>query len=484
MSKTATAIYPHQLYEDHPGIAPGRPIYLIEDPLMLSEFPTHRQRLMLCRLAMQALGRRLQASGHQVVTLSGLASSGEAIERIARDGVTEVHVADTTDQWLERRLAAAADQFGITLHRYRSRLFLLGKEEACSRYQASGRFMAKFYKTLRQDTGILIDPAGGPIGGKWSFDEDNRKKLPKSVDLPPDLSTYSNADVDEAITWLQAQPGEFYGEAQQWLPYTHEGAAAALEDFLNHRFRNFGTYEDALTTRSNRLFHSTLSPLMNIGLITPRQIVDRALDYAAEFGVPMNDLEGFLRQVIGWREFIRAAYEVDGVAMRTTNFWKFEASLPSAIWNGKTGVEPLDLSIKGALKWGYSHHIERLMVLGNWMLLSRINPDQVYRWFMGMYVDAWDWVMVPNVYGMSQFADGGRFATKPYISGANYLKKMSDYPGGSWEADWTALYWSFIADHRAVFEANHRLSMMPRMLDKMKNETREGHMTRARTLLG
>ena len=199
--------------------------------------------------------------------------------------------------------------------------------------------------------------------------------------------------------------------------------------------------------------------------------------YGNEHDISLNCVEGFVRQVIGWREFIRASYECDGVTMRTKNFWKQTRPLPESFWDATTGVLPLDNAVEKALAYGYNHHIERLMVLGNFMLLTKTNPDHVYRWFMGMYVDAYDWVMVPNVYGMSQFADGGIFATKPYISGSSYLKKMSDYPTGDWEELWTALYWNFISEHKDFFLSNHRLSMMPRLLEKMSKEKQDGYRT-------
>ncbi|NBC30142.1 MAG: deoxyribodipyrimidine photolyase, partial [Spirochaetes bacterium] len=207
------------------------------------------------------------------------------------------------------------------------------------------------------------------------------------------------------------------------------------------------------------------------------------LEYGTNHNVALNSLEGFVRQILGWREFIRAAYECDGRVMRNGNFWEHDRTLPEHFWRATTGIAPVDHVISTALAHGYTHHIERLMVMGNFMLLSRLHPTEVYRWFMGMYVDAYDWVMVPNVYGMSQFADGGSFATKPYISGANYLKKMSDFPRGDWEATWTALYWSFIATHNDFFRSNHRLAMMPRLLDRMKEATRSAHLERAREFL-
>jgi deoxyribodipyrimidine photolyase-related protein len=177
---------------------------------------------------------------------------------------------------------------------------------------------------------------------------------------------------------------------------------------------------------------------------------------------------------------MRASYEVDGDQMRQKNFFNHTRALPDSFWDGSTTIDPVDHAIKTALEYGYNHHIERLMVMGNVMLLSQTNPHDVYGWFMGMYIDAYDWVMVPNVYGMSQFADGGSFATKPYISGANYIKKMSDYKKGDWEETWTALYWNFINTHLEVFKSNHRMSMMPRLLEKMNPETRERHLDLAK----
>jgi deoxyribodipyrimidine photolyase-related protein len=222
---------------------------------------------------------------------------------------------------------------------------------------------------------------------------------------------------------------------------------------------------------------------MNVGLLAPQQVLDAALAYASTHDIPLNSREGFIRQIIGWREFIRASYEVDGAKMRNQNFFQHTRPLPESMWDGTTGIVPVDHVITTALAHGYTHHIERLMVIGNFLLLTRTDPTDVYRWFMGLYLDAYDWVMVPNVYGMSQFADGGSFATKPYISGANYIKKMSDFPSGDWEETWTALYWEFIATHVEYFKSNHRLSMMPRTLERMSNETRLQHRTRTKTFL-
>ena len=482
----ASVIYPHQLFNPntHPALAPGRVVYLVEEPLFITEFGTHRQKMLLHRLAMQAYKKELATAGFtvQYIKLTKGATTKSILADIARAGCTTLHIVDTTDNYLERRILTASNEFSFTRVYTESPLFILPKEEAIARYQKSKKFMKKFYESLRLDKNILMN-GGKPTGGKWSFDSDNRSKLPKGITLPTDITYLDAPEIIEAQTWLSSITSEQYGESNVWVPYTRAAAQAFLAEFIEQRLAQFGEYEDAITTTHTRLFHSCLSPLINIGLLSPQEVIDVALDYADKHNTPINSLEGFVRQILGWREFIRASYESDGSTMRQQNFFSHTRSLPATFWTGNTGVLPLDISIKTALTYGYNHHIERLMVLGNFMLLSQTNPNDVYRWFMSMYVDAYDWVMVPNVYGMSQFADGGSFATKPYISGASYLKKMSDYPTGAWEKLWTALYWNFIHDHHEFFSKNYRLSMMPKLLEKMDVEKRETHFGLARDYL-
>jgi deoxyribodipyrimidine photolyase-related protein len=210
--------------------------------------------------------------------------------------------------------------------------------------------------------------------------------------------------------------------------------------------------------------------MMNIGLITPKYIVEETLNFSEKHKIPLNSVEGFIRQIIGWREFIRGVYETSGSIQRTKNYWGFKRKIPESFWNGTTGIEPLDITIKKVLQTGYCHHIERLMVLGNFMVLCEFDPDEVYRWFMELFIDSYDWVMVPNVYGMSQFADGGLMSTKPYISGSNYLMKMSDYQKGDWQLIWDGLFWRFMDKHRKFFLSNPRLGMLIRTFDKMSEE--------------
>ncbi len=477
----ATIIYPHHLFKDSPALVPGRVVYLVEEPLLLTHNPIHRQKLMFHTLSMDAYERDLRAAGYTVtrLTIAEHRKTEDVFARLKKDGVERMHLVDTTDDYLEQAIRKS----GIERVWYESPLFILEKQDAIDRYVTSKRFMASFYKQLRKDQNILVDEDGKPAGGQWSFDADNREKIPKDTSLPEDIAHYGNGETAAAEDWAITVAAEQYGEPGCWLPYTHEGAQKFLREFLRERFATFGPYEDAMHTEGVRLWHSALSPLVNVGLLTPRAVLDTALAYAQEHDVPLNSLEGFVRQVLGWREFMRASYESDGRSMRSQNFFNHTRELPDSFWDGTTGIDPVDHVITTALKYGYTHHIERLMVMGNVMLLSQLDPNEVYRWFMGMYIDAYDWVMVPNVYGMSQFADGGSFATKPYISGANYIKKMSNCPAGDWEATWTALYWHFIATHQAYFASNHRLSMMPRTLERMKDETRQQHFEVARHYL-
>jgi deoxyribodipyrimidine photolyase-related protein len=469
--KEAAIVYPHQLFREHPALSPGRPVYLVEEELLLARNPIHRQKILFLLKAMDAYEDSLTAKGYVVtrLRLAEYPDAAAAFRFIKDSGIERIHCADTTDDYLERAIAAS----GMERVWYESPLFILSRQEAIERYVASKRHMARFYERLRTDRHVLIDGEGKPVGGRFSFDEDNRKRIPRGERSPADIVVAAPTEAEKSRVDAFPAPQK-YGEHGTWLPHTHEGAEAALDSFLAERFAHFGDYEDAMSVEGVRLWHSALSPLMNSGLLTPVQVLDAVLAYAAGHHVPVNSLEGFVRQVLGWREFIRASYEADGRSMRTSNFFGNAENLPAGFWSGETGLLPLDQVIRKAVATGYTHHIERLMIVGNAMLLMGVSPHEAYRWFMGLYVDAYDWVMVPNVYGMSQFADGGTFATKPYICGSNYIRKMSDFPAGEWEEIWTALYWGFIEKHADVFAANHRMSMMPRMLSRMAAPRRSG----------
>ena len=222
---------------------------------------------------------------------------------------------------------------------------------------------------------------------------------------------------------------------------------------------------------------------MNIGFLNPKKVITESIEFAKINDIPINSTEGFVRQIIGWREFIRGIYSVKGTFERTNNYWGFNRKIPSSFYTGDTGIEPIDNSIKKVLKTGYLHHIERLMVLGNFMLLCEFHPDEVYKWFMELFIDSYDWVMVPNVYGMSQFADGGLMSTKPYISSSNYIYKMSDYKKNDWDQLWDGLFWRFMDKQRDFFIKNPRLRMLINTFDKMDPKKKEFHLLNGKKFL-
>ncbi|MEM1083634.1 MAG: cryptochrome/photolyase family protein [Verrucomicrobiota bacterium] len=491
----ATLIYPHQLFRDSPAVAKDAEVFLIEDPLYFGSdrhhpLKVHRQRLALHRASMQAYATELEKRGHQIRYLElpkgGKSDSLAVLRAGLPKSVKRIEVCDPHDDILQRRLQRFADERGIELQFHPSPAFLSPDDflEKHTGPRLKRPFMANFYKAQRQRMDILLDSDGSPHGGKWSFDADNRKRLPKGFEVPEIPATRRNEQVDEAIDWVAKRFPENPGSLDSFgWPVTRRAALAWLDGFLKERFADFGSYEDAISTEHRVIFHSVLTPALNIGLLTPQEIVDRALQHAETDNIPLNSLEGFIRQVIGWREFMAGIYRHRGVEIRNGNYWKHRRPMPDAFYDASTGIPPVDDAIRRAVDHGYCHHIERLMILGNFMLLCRIDPDEVYRWFMELFIDAYDWVMVPNVYGMSQFADGGTFTTKPYLSGSNYVRKMSDYPKGDWCEIWDGLYWSFIADHLDFFAGNHRLSMMARSWEKMDGAKKAAHQKHAKAFL-
>ena len=236
------------------------------------------------------------------------------------------------------------------------------------------------------------------------------------------------------------------------------------------RLKGFGPYEDALAPESDFVYHSVLTPFLNTGLLTPREVIDATLSFTKTRRLPLQSVEGFLRQIIGWREFIHGIYRNFSEKQEAANFWGHHRRLSETWYMGGSGIPQLDRTLEKVLRCGYCHHIERLMVLGNLMLLLEVNPREAYRWFMEMFIDSSDWVMVPNLYGMALFSDGGVFATRPYICGSNYWRTMSGERAGAWCDGIDGLYWDFIDRHRDFFLGNRRLAMMVRMRDRMDKD--------------
>jgi deoxyribodipyrimidine photolyase-related protein len=460
MSSVASIVFPHQLFREHPAVMPGRIVYLVEEWLFFHQYRFHQQKLLLHRSTMRMYADYLIQQGYELRYIPATSADCDVrklLGSIASEGIGELHYADVVDDWLQQRLVAGAAEQGMKLREYASPNFLESPADIADFFDRRKSYkQTDFYVDRRKHHQILLDPAGKPVGGQWTYDVENRLKFPKDRSAPvvklPGLNDY----VREAQAYISQNFGDNYGSVQQpfaagFYPTTYAEADAWLEDFLTVRFADFGAYEDALVLEETILHHSVLSPLLNIGLLSPRQIIDAAL--ARIDTVPLNSLEGFIRQIMGWREFIRITY----------------------VRRGRN----LDATIEKTIESGYCHHIERLMVAGNFMLLCEFDPDEVHRWFMEMYVDAYDWVMVPNVYAMSQFADGGGMCTKPYISGSNYLMKMSNFKKGDWQPIWDGLFWRFMHVHREFFLSNPRLGMLVRTFDKMAPEKQQQHLLAA-----
>ncbi len=471
--KSAFLIFPHQLFEKHPALEKDSLIYLIEEHLFFKQYNFHKQKLAFHRASLKFYQDYLQKEKKQVVYIESnneISDIRKLVPQLKKDGIEEIHFAEVVDDWLQKRIVKSAKLSGIKIQQFKSPMFLNSKDELTKFFDGRKRYsQTDFYIHQRKKLNILIDDAKTPVGGKWTYDSDNRLKYPSNKKPPkvkfPAINKYSR----EAIEYVQKNfPNNFGLINEQFnYPITFDESKKWFQQFLESRFEEFGAYEDAIVTNESILNHSLLTPMLNAGLLTPDYILKTTLAFAEKKKIPLNSLEGFIRQIIGWREFIRAVYELKGTEQRTKNIWGFKRKIPESFWKGETGIEPLDKTIKKVFETGYCHHIERLMVLGNFMLLCEFDPDEVYRWFMELFIDAYDWVMVPNVYGMSQFADGGLMSTKPYISGSNYLMKMSDYKKGDWHLIWDGLFWRFMDKHRAFFLSNPRLGMLIKTFDKM-----------------
>lgn len=467
------------LVEALPEGGKGFDVFMAEDVMFCRHYQYHQQKLVLMLAAMRHYADELRSAGftvhyHQLDPAS-VSFQDQLHSWLQRLAVTELWHFEIETKPLQSRLRSLCAALNVTRNEIPSPMFLCNRQEFESFVDDSKSLqMARFYKQQRLKLDILLTPDRQPQGGQWSFDAENRKKLPKDVQPPALPQAFENKHLAEVISLVAEVFAEHPGQAKDfWWPTTRAGALAWLDDFLQQRLAQFGPFEDAISQRSDTLFHSALSPLMNIGLLTPKEVVAAALERAQTYDVPLASLEGFVRQIIGWREFIRGVYQNFSERQQQANFWQHERQLTDSWYQGNTGIPPLDHAIQTALKLGWNHHIPRLMVVANLMTLCEIQPKVAHRWFMEMYVDANPWVMGPNVYGMGLFSDGGIFATKPYICGSNYLLKMSDYKRGEWCDVVDGLYWRFIERHRDFFQGNPRLALMPKALDRLKPERRE-----------
>ena len=486
--KEAALIFPHQLFEDNPVLKPGKVVYLTEEFLFFQQYRFHKQKITFHRASMQFYRTHLKERKFEVKYInahSELSDVRALLPHLAKSGISVLHCIDPVDDWLEKRIKSSAQKYGLKIIEYDSPLFLNTRDDV-TRYVENQKNLRQtaFYIEQRKKRKILLDAEGRPAGGKWSYDSENRLKYPKDK-VPPAVTfpkSQFHADAENYVSdFFPDNPGAL--DPSWAYPVTFDSSKEWLHQFVKYRLAEFGPYEDAIVKSQHLLNHSLLSPLLNVGLITPHDVLDAVLKPEILETIPLNSIEGFIRQVMGWREFIRGIYVNKGIAQRTTNHWSFTTKMPASFYDGQTGIEPFDSVVHKVLKTGYCHHIERLMILGNFMLLCEVNPDAVYQWFMELFIDAYDWVMVPNVYGMSQFADGGLMATKPYISGSNYILKMSDFKRGAWQKIWDGLFWRFMHEHRDFFKKNPRMSMLIRNFDRMELKKKQSHLQNAQEFL-
>jgi deoxyribodipyrimidine photolyase-related protein len=479
--KNVAIIFPHQLFADNPALSVTDDVYLVEDRRFFSDFRFHKKKLLFHVESMRAYKEELQAAGHRVTYVKrGDARANSYLTKLlSRTTLEKVFVADPCDNKLMGRLKRLCKQHDKRLHILDSPSFLTSDNTLEDFFATRRSFsMSSFYIRQRRSLDILVQD-GKPVGGKWSFDPQNRKRLPKDIPIPqPEMPATkpSSHSVAGIMKGFEKNPGLLDDFV---FPVTRSDSRKWLKDFVANRLKFFGDYEDSISTDNVFVFHSVLSPLLNVGLLTPKEVLDEVMGAADRMQIPLNSLEGFVRQIIGWREFMRGAYLAIGEKQRKSNFWSCSNKLPGGSYDGTTGIEPLDTIIKRVLRHCYCHHIERLMILGNFMLLCEIHPDEVYRWFMELFIDAYDWVMVPNVYGMSQYADGGLITSKPYISSSNYVRKMSDFAAGSWCETWDALFWRFVEKHKRVFAENARMRVMTFQLKRMGSKKVTAHVKAA-----
>jgi len=451
----------------------------------------HAQKIIGIFAAMRSFARYLAAHGHRVHYLkiddadnlqSLPANLGALIEHYP------VHRFEyqLPDEWrLDQQLQTYCRNLAITSQVCDSEHFYSKRDEAAQLFGPRGHLlMEMFYRRMRVKHGVLLEDNQRPVGGQWNYDHDNRKAWPGAPAMSFD--NRSRQDHSALCRDIVAAGVGSFGDADandfRW-PLNRDEALGQLDDFIVHGLPYFGDFQDAMTRRSWRLFHSLLSFALNCKMLNPREVVARAEAAYMEGQAPLTATEGFIRQILGWREYVRGVYWAKMPDYLGHNHFDHHRPLPSWFWSGETHMNCLAAAIGQSLQYAYAHHIQRLMVIGNFSLLAGLSPDAVHRWYLGVYIDAFEWVELPNTLGMSQFADGGLLATKPYVSSAAYINRMSDYckgcrydkkiRTGDRACPFNALYWDFFQRHRDTLNHNPRLSMVYRNLDRFSAAERD-----------
>ena len=472
--KRLALILGNQLFpKDEQTIDSETTIFMCEDQGLCTYEKHHKSKIALFFMAMRAYRDELIASGYTVKYLDCNEDfETEYISKleqfIKKNNFNEIIFYEIEDKSFEKEILGLIKRLNLKYTELKSLMFMDDRQSFKDFCEGKDFLLqANYYKKNRKRFEYLIEN-DKPLGGKWSFDEMNRLKVPKDYSIPQLPKIPEHREKNEIYKFIENNFQSHPGKLNVYTPYTTSQALDWLDMFFKERFNDFGPYEDAIVENQHFLLHSVLSSSLNIGLLTPNLVLKKANEFAEKNNIPINSLEGFIRQILGWREFIRGVYQNYSNKMESTNFWGHKRKMLETWYEGTTGIPPLDDAIKGASEYGYTHHINRLMILSNVMNMSGIDPGEIYKWFMEMFIDSSEWVMVPNVYGMGTFADGGTFATKPYICGSSNMLRMSNFKKGDWCDIVDGLYWNFIERNREFFISNPRLGLMVRSLDKMK----------------
>ncbi len=458
--------------------------------------PHHPKKIAFLFAAMRKHAAHLRAAGWEVryTKLDNPENThsipGELLRAAEATGAEEAIATEPG----EFRLIAALEDAPLPVHIFPDNRFLCPHAEFEA--WAEGRKelrMEWFYREMRRKTGLLMED-GKPVGGKWNFDHDNRKAPPKGLIPKGPLRFDPDETVSEVIDLVRDRFGNRYGTLDDfWFATDRAGALRALDHFIAESLPSFGDYQDAMVAGEPYLYHALLSVYLNAGLLGWREVCEAAEQAWRDDAAPLNAVEGFIRQIIGWREFIRGIYFREGPDYTSRNALGHDRDLPEFYWTGDTDMRCLREAVGGTMRNAYAHHIQRLMVTGNFALLAGLHPHQVHEWYLIVYADAYEWVECPNVIGMSQFADGGVVGSKPYVSGGNYINKMSDYcrdcryavkdKTGPDACPFNLLYWHFLDRHRDRFEGNPRMAQMYRTWDRMDEDRRNTVIADADTFL-
>lgn len=458
----------------------------------------HIQKIALFFKSMRSFRDVLENKKHHIhyYTISSDRSSFSFVDNLiylAKKYQVKTIEYQSPDEYRLREHLKELSSHSFKIKEYDTEHFYTTRNELADFFKNRKTFVLEaFYKMLRKKHQILIEKKGKPLGGKWNFDEDNRNKIPKNHNIT-DLKIISN-DVSEIVSEIDKNGIGYFGfinNGKVDFPVNREQSLEVLDDFLECGLSFFGKFQDAMTDKSWRIYHSLLSFSLNVKLISPKEVIDKSVGYYLNNSeiVTVAQIEGFVRQILGWREYVRGIYWLKMPNYSNLNYFNYSKPLPSYYWDGKTKLKCVSHSTSQSLNKSYAHHIQRLMVLGNFALLTETNPNEVDDWYLGVYADAIEWVQLPNTRGMSQFADGGVMGTKPYVSSANYIHKMSDYCGncyydrkknyGDKSCPFNSLYWNFIDKNEDKLKTNRRMSLMYAVWNKKSAEEKENTLIQA-----